>query len=117
MKDCTRRAIAYVVGRKSSGRNSSNVYDYSVGSHHPFGGTVNNDSVAVYDYTERCHVGGTLPNIYHYGNNNHINLRINQGGQFSGYDYDECCHFSGNVSGNKVSIYDYGVSAYFSFSI
>ena len=109
--------MAYIAGRNASSRNSSSVYDYAVGQHHPFSGSVNGDSISAYDYTEKCHVGGTLPNIYHYGNSKHINLRIQESGQFSGYDYDEACHFSGNVKGNSVTIYDNGSSAHFSFSL
>lgn len=116
MKPHTRRAIAYIVGSFISKSGGNSIYDYSTSQHHSFSNSSHDTNIAVYDYSESCHITGILPTIYHYGNGRHISIQINDTG-FSGYDYDESCHFSGSVNGHSVSIYDYGESSHFNFSI
>ena len=116
MKSHTRRAVVYIVGRAMGNDSSTSVYDYSVARHFPFGGDVNKGSVAIYDYTERCHVGGDLSSFYHHGNRGHISLELS-GDSFSGYDYNERTHFSGTVIGTGVTVYDYGESAHFNYAV
>jgi len=65
MKSHTRRAVVYIVGRALGNDSSTSVYDYSASQHFPFGGDVDHRNVAIYDYTERCHIGGALSSFYH----------------------------------------------------
>lgn len=116
MKDCTRRAIAYIAGRIMTGNPKMSIYDYTSSGYFPFTGNVGGDAISVYDSTEGCYISGNLPNIYHYGNNAAITLRMEED-QFSGYDYDESSGFSGTMSGNVVRIYDEGSAAYFTYSL
>lgn len=116
MKTHTRRSVAYIVGSVISKNKRNSVYDYSTSQYYSFSGNFDQNQISVYDHTESCHVSGSLPSVYHYGNGKHISIQINED-RFTGYDYDESCHFSGSVNGNSVSIYDYGESSYFNYLI
>jgi hypothetical protein len=116
MNEPTRRAVAYIAARLVSGKTASAVYDYGVSRYFHFSGDVRAGTVNVYDHDQACHIGGTLPSLYHYGNKKHLNLEI-KGSQFSGYDYDSGKHFSGSISGSAVSLYDYQTGRYYNFSI
>ncbi|MHA7635039.1 hypothetical protein [Corallococcus sp. M7] len=116
MNQPTRRAVAYIAIRLISGRHASAVYDYSEGRHFHFSGDTGADNVNVYDHDQHCHIGGAPSSLYHFGNKNHLELKI-EGQQFSGYDYDSRKHFSGSVNGNSVSLYDYDSGKYYNFSI
>ena len=67
---------------------------------------VSRQAASIYDYDRSCHVGGSLPSLYHYGNGRHLSLQIN-GSNFTGYDYATNSHFSGRASGSSVSLYDH----------
>jgi hypothetical protein len=116
MKHHTRRAVAYIAGRFISSLASSAVYDYKDSKHYSFSGNVDKSQVAIFDYDEGCHIGGSLSGVYHYGNSQHVSLDI-KGNNFTGYDYGESQHFSGVVNGSSISIYDYQFSEYFNYSI
>jgi hypothetical protein len=116
MKHHTRRSVAYIVGRAISGKTSSSLYDYSTSKYYPFSGSVDNHSVSIYDYTQKCFVSGSISSVYHYGNSKHVSLKVS-GDTFSGYDYDEGKNFSGTVNGGSISFYDYGTSSYFNYSL
>lgn len=116
MKPHVRRAIAYIVACIISGKQSSAVYDYASSQYYNFSINLSESGIAAFDYTQGSHISGSYSSLYHYGEGNHISLRI-EGDRFSGFDYGESCHFSGSVNGNSVTLYDYGVSSYFNFSI
>ena len=111
----TRRAVALIAGALVTGRRPASIYDYSRGSYTNFSGTVG-ERVAVYDYDACCHVGGTLPSIYHYGLGAHLSLNVSGDG-FKGFDYGTSSHFTGTIRGRVVSLFDYSVGAYFNFSV
>jgi hypothetical protein len=116
MQAQTRRAVAYIAARIISNRNASAVYDYGEGKYFSIDGQINGAVVSVFDYSEHCHVDGTLPDLYHYGNQRHIEVKVN-GRSFEGYDYDSKKHFAGNVNGQSISLYDYEHGKYFNYSI
>ncbi|MGH2967382.1 MAG: hypothetical protein ACRDMH_18640 [Solirubrobacterales bacterium] len=55
--------------------------------------------------------------LYHYGVGGHIDLKIEEGGRFSGFDYSAGSHFNGAVRGRSVNLYDFGTGQYFNYSI
>jgi hypothetical protein len=121
MKDHTRRAVALIAGCIITGKNPSSVYDYSQSKYFQFSGETTPTTVNVYDYDERCYVGGSGDpssqlNLYHYGNSKYITLKI-EGDKFNGYDYDTQRHFNGSVNGNSISLYDDEKSQHYNFSI
>lgn len=115
MNSSTRACVAFIVGAsKKSSINS--IYDYSQSKHINVSGTVNEDTVNVYDHDRGCHVTGNLSSFYDYGNNAHINLNININ-QFTGYDYGSSSHYSGSFNSNSVSIYDYETSQHYNYNL
>lgn len=116
MKPHVRRAIAYIMACAISKKKSGAIYDYSTSQFYNFSINLTESGIAVYDYTQGSHISGSYSSLYHYGEGQHISIRID-GVRFSGYDYGEQCHFSGSVNGNSVTMYDYGVGSYFNFSI
>lgn len=116
MKSHVRRAIAYVAACIISGKRSTAIYDYASSQYYNFSINLSESGIAAYDYTQGSHISGSYSSLYHYGESQHISLRI-EGNKFTGFDYGESCHFSGSVNGNSISLYDYGVSSYFNFSI
>ena len=112
----TRACIAYVAGRVISGSGGSTVYDYSQSRHVSMSGSIDGNTIGVYDHNRGCHFSGTLPSLYDYGTRAHVSLEID-GSQFNGYDYAGRHHFSGSVSGSSVQVYDYGESKHFSYAL
>jgi hypothetical protein len=77
---------------------------------------VSNGRVSGYDYGESCFFDGNMNSLYHYGESCHLELKPQGNGKYSGYDYGSSCHFEVTVRGNNADLYDYGESAYFSYS-
>jgi hypothetical protein len=120
MKPHTRRAVAAAALAVTSGETPSSVYDYGASKYVSFSGSVTSAAVDLYDYGQRCHVGGNRnglkASLFHYGNGKHIDLEDQGGGKFSGFDYDSGKHYDVTVEGTSVSLYDYEHSAYFNYS-
>jgi hypothetical protein len=112
----TRRAVAYIAGRRAGGRQSSAVYDYAAARYFSMSGDVSGDNASIYDYEQSCYVTGAGDSLYHYGNSAHLMLQIS-GSRFSGYDYASSSHFSGTLTGNAISLYDYETNAYYNYAI
>ncbi len=117
VKEHTRRAVAYIVGRLITDMHSGAVYDYSAKAHYPFSGEVSASRIEVYDCMARCAVnggesgGGNYPLreffLYHYGNAKHLSVEMRGNGRFEGFDYDSERHYSGFVNGNLITLFDY----------
>jgi hypothetical protein len=116
MKQHVRAAAAAIALAHSMGRNITGVHDYSGGGYKSISVSISGNNVSGYDYASNCHVSGTLPSLYHYGVSSHLQLTPNGTGAYNGYDYNTSTHFTVRVSGNRADIYDYGESAYFSYS-
>lgn len=120
MQNHTRRAVAYIAGRLISQEPSATVYDYSSFKYFSFGGDVSISLIAIFDYDKQCQVSGLGSpdsiNLYHFGNKNNIFLNIEET-HFNGFDYDTDSHFSGDVMGRSISIFDYEHNIYFNYSI
>jgi hypothetical protein len=109
MKADTRRAVAYIAARAITGADASSVYDFDAGKHTLFSGDVAAHEVSVYDFDAKCHIGGELSSLYHFGHKKHIQLTL-EGTSFSGFDFDDSRHFSGDVNGSSISLYDHATS-------
>lgn len=115
VKANVRAAVAAIIKAQVSGRNTSTVYSYAESTHWQIQVSISGSSVQGFDYTSSCHVGGNLPNLYHYGGSSHLTLNDRGNGRFDGYDYETSSHFSATVSGQSISIYDHEHSAHFSY--
>lgn len=116
MRPHVRRAIAFIAGRLITGKSSTGLFDYSEGRHVSFSGKVTKDIVSIYDYDRGTHVGGSLSNLYFYGDGCGVQISI-QGNRFNGFDFCDSGHFSGQVQGNTVWVYDYRSSINHTFLI
>jgi hypothetical protein len=97
MKANPRAAVAYIAGRFISGKHSTAVYDYALGKHISFSGTVQDGQVNAYDHDQGCSISGSVRGghmaLYHYGDGHHINLNISEQ-NFDGHDYGTSSNFS-----------------------
>src|SRR5262249_23212569 len=116
MKPHVRAAVAAIALADAGGRKVSSVYDYSTSVYRNIDARVEGDRVTGYDYTAGCHVDGNIPNIYHYGESQHIELKRKGDNKYEGYDYGSSCHYSVTVRGNSADVYDCGESSYFNYS-
>ena len=116
MTDDLRRTVAYIAGRLVSGARSSAVYDYATGSYFQISGSVSDNHVSIYDYGRGCHVGGSTPSLYDYGNASFFEVK-KHGSKVKGYDYASSTFYEATVNGRNVSVYDYGAGSFFSYSL
>jgi hypothetical protein len=120
VKESIRCPVAYIAARLISGLNADVLYDYSRSVAFGFIGTVNTDGVSVLDSTAKCHIVGKCNNgiyfLFHFGEGAHINLEID-GGKFKGFDDKSQSYFSGTVAGKSISLYDWGESTWFNYSL
>jgi len=104
-----RAVVAYVASRLISRAESSFLFDFSARGHRSMGGTVSEDCVNVYDYSENCQMTGHSSNgrfqLFHCGERVHLSLEI-AGASFRGFDHSAGLQFSGTVNGPRVSIHD-----------
>ena len=109
MKPNPRAAIAYISWRLISGKPASAVYDFEQRKYIIIDGKVTSHNVDVYDYDQGCQVNGIGNGrsfeIFHRGDSSQINLIIN-GTEFEGYDHGQSCHFSGEVAGDAIKVFD-----------
>lgn len=113
----TRALIAtLVITLVNEEKNSRTVYDYTQCRHIRISGVAESGVVNLYDHDRGCHFSGPLNNLFDYGRNCFVSLQLN-GKNFSGYDYGDGHHFSGTVSNNTASLYDYGTCCYFDYSV
>jgi len=115
MQNSKRRAVAYIVGRYISKRDSGAIYDYNAGTHFSFSGSIDS-SVNVYDYSRSNYLSGDISSLYDYSTGQYINVNVT-GYSFSGYDYETGSYFNGTVNDGSINIYDYQEGRYFDYSI
>ena len=111
-----RRAAAYVLGRLSSGRKSTSIYDYEAGRYYNFSGTVA-DRINVFDYERGNYLTGPLNSLYDYAQGNYLQIKAKSNGRYSGYDYASRQYFEARVSGRNVNLYDYESRTYYDFQL
>jgi hypothetical protein len=115
MEHCKRRAIAYIVGRIISGKESGAVFDFKDSSYFNFMGDIGS-SISVFDYSRSSYLTGDKSSIFDYNSGKYITLNI-EGINFSGFDYESGKYYSGIVNSNSISFFDYDGSSYYNFSI
>lgn len=115
MKANVRAAVAAIIKAKATGNSTSAIYSYADSKHWQIQVSISGTSVQAYDYTSGCHIGGNIPNLYHYGQSSHVSLNDRGAGRFDGYDYGTSSHFSATVSGQSITIYDHEHSSHFSY--
>ena len=115
MQSDSRACVAYIAANISK-PGSSSVYDNLHSKQINISGNIDADCINIYDHERGCHIAGTLSSLFDYGNNAHIQLKIN-GNQFSGYDHHTKNLFSGNINGSSISIYDHETSSRYQYDI
>ena len=116
MNQNTRACIAYIVGTIANDGNPTAVYDYSQSKSIGITGQVSLTYVNIYDHDRGCVVSGALPELYDHCSSASVLLNL-QGTKFQGHDYGEHGDYTGNIDGKMISIYDFGPSANFQYSV
>lgn len=116
MEDHVRAAIAAAALAHSKKIKLSSVYSYSESRYRSIEAAFSGAKLTGYDYDSGCHFDGSAPNLYHYGVGSHVEFNVKSGGHYDGYDYHSSSHFEVKVVGNEAEVYDYGSSAFFSYS-
>ncbi|WP_141105606.1 hypothetical protein [Rhizobium sp. R635] len=117
MKTHVRASIAAIALADSHGRKVSGVYSYSGEGHVNIEAETYGNQIKAWDYSKGGAIEGNFPDLYHYGESAHIEMRRVRSGRYEGYDYGTGSHFECTVNGSEAEIYDYGASGYFTFSI
>jgi hypothetical protein len=115
MKPHVRAAMAAVALSHATGCKISSVYSYSDGGYQNIDASVQGVNVSAFDYSNRCHIDGSLPNLYHHGERAHLELKPSDN-KYDGYDYGSSSFFEITVNRNNAELYDYGAGGWFSFS-
>ncbi|WP_406851678.1 hypothetical protein WEU32_09150 [Brevundimonas sp. BH3] len=116
MKPHVRAAIVAAALSHHGKRNVSSVYDFSAGSYHNIVASFNGQSLTAFDYTKGAHFSGTIPNLFHYGESCHIQLKHKSGDKYDGFDYGSSHHFELTIKHNgQVDFFDYGAGSYFTY--
>jgi hypothetical protein len=110
-----RRGVAYILGRMASGLSSSILYDYASGASHHFNG-IAGDKVNVYDVTRKCFFGGSRAELYDFGTETYIKIKV-AGNRFAGLDCESNCRFSGTVTSNMIRFFDEETLKHYEFSL
>lgn len=122
MDQKTRAAIIYIAARLITGKQLNSVYDCSDSKYYTFSGTIKpNQEIDIFDNKGQYKITGQYNGakyvLFHYGNDHPIDLIID-GDRFTGFDYGQKYHFSGNIeNGRTIIINDYEFSKYFSYYI
>src|ERR1700759_4727029 len=98
MKPHVRAAVAGIALSHANNKKISSVYAYGAG-YINIDADVSGDRVNGYDYFNGCHIDGTLPNLYHYGESAHLEFKPKGNGKYDGYDYGSSQHFEITVRG------------------
>jgi hypothetical protein len=115
MSPDARRAVAYISTRLINQHAGSTVFDYSLGKHATFSGSVES-TINIYDHLARHRITGTKTLLYNHWSNRYMSLIIAVA-SFSGYDYESGTHFNGRVQRSNVSVYDQQHLKYFQYLI
>lgn len=112
----TRALIAVAAARLIAGGPVGPVFDHSRLRNLPLSGWVGDGRVAIFDIERRCYFMGSNGSFHDHGRAAHILLRIS-GHTFSGYDHGDHQQFSGSMKDGSVLLYDFGESAYFTYTV
>ena len=90
------------------------IFDYGQSSHISMSGQVGKNSVAIYDFDQGCHIGGTTAA----STTTETAIMFNSKPMaidLAGMTMEMEAIFSGRVSGRSISLYDHGTSAYYNY--
>ncbi len=109
MKPHVRRVTAYIAARLILREDFGSIYDLATGQNYSVGGTADDATVDVYDYSCSCHISGSNSgskySLFHFGESAHITL-ILVSHKFKGFDFGSGSDFDGGVSGRAIQLYD-----------
>jgi hypothetical protein len=118
MQPKLRTTVAFIAGRIITGLDTLSIYDDFQSKSVCFEASVSPRYVKVFNADRGCYTAGpgeeNAFDLYDFGHGHLIELQID-GNKFSGYDDLTPCHFSGEVNGEDISLYDEGESKTFHF--
>ena len=116
MKAEHRYVVAFLAASIGRAKTFTHVYDHDAKAEIPIGGLARADKVDVIEGGARARIAGAPPELYHYGSDAHIQLKV-EGEALSGYDYASDQHFSGRLTGAAVQIFDHETGRYHDFHV
>ena len=117
--------MAFIVIRTKVSGTCKAIFDHEHGKQFEFNGLVRPEHISVYDFARKCHIGGQKAgqtdsgdyySIYDFGDGRHLTLSFKDEA-FHGYDHKVDKAFSGEVSGNSVTLRDEEANKEFYYSI
>ena len=109
MKPHVRACIAYIAARLILARPSTGLFDPSQTRRLLLSGTVERETINVYDHERRCFIRGAGDGahytLFHEGEGHHLSLD-RQDAVFRGHDYGRSTRFEGRVEGNEVVVHE-----------
>ena len=104
-------AHALVTGRKVAG-----LYDHAAERHRRLAAEARGEHLQGYDGDRDARFGGTLPELRDAGDGASLHMTL-QGSTVRGYDRASSRHFTVEVAGRSVQLYDHGAGAWFAFDV
>ena len=87
LKPHVRAVIAAIALADSHSRKVSGVYSYSGEGHISIDAEVYGDQIKAWDNSKGSAIEGNFPDLFHYGESAHIEIKRVQSGRYEGYDY------------------------------
>lgn len=104
-------AYAFVTRRKVAG-----IYDHQTKRDLRIGAESRGNQLQGFDGDRSAKFAGTLPELYDAGDNAFVSFEI-EGTKVKGYDRRSSSAYEANVTDQRVQLYDYGQSEWFTFDI
>lgn len=120
MKANVRACIAYAAGRIILQKDSCRIFDCTLGKDVGMDGTIEKNRVEICDEGKSCRLDGkgykNSYEIYNFVDSHYVELVID-GNQFRGYDFGKFAHFTGEVRGESISLFDHEVKSHFDYNL
>lgn len=114
-----RLTVAFLCGclHNKNGRMFTNIYNCSTGQRSNYSYTNNGGNISIYDYNRNCYLTGRFPSFFDYGVSQYVSITKVNDNMFGVYDYHSRYYLTVTCNGQKITIFDYAVSQYFTFNI
>ncbi len=103
--------FAFVTGKKVAG-----LYDHAAGRDLRIAAEARDNRLQAIDGERSVKFGGTLPELYDAGDKTHVSFEW-EDARAQGFDRATSTHFTANVAGGVVQVFDHGQNAWFAYDV